>query len=215
MRVMGWKSITVTVAAMFGIGLALSALASPPRSYISQANPAAEVAAQQVALTLDAGRSKINWTVDSTLHMVHGTFACKAGSMQFDSGNGRASGEIVVSTTSGETGNSSRDEKMHKEVLESAKYPDAIFRPSVVEGKVASAGASEIKVHGTFLLHGGAHEIVVPMHVELNGDSWKGTGKFAVPYIEWGLKNPSNFMLKVQPVVNVELEAVGRVMSRQ
>jgi polyisoprenoid-binding protein YceI len=104
---------------------------------------------------------------------------------------------------------------MHNEILESGKFPDVIFRPSQIEGKVASSGSSDVKVHGTFELHGNSHEIVVPVHAEMNGASWKGTGKFDVPYIQWGLKNPSNFLLKVQPVVNVELEMAGSVKSQK
>jgi polyisoprenoid-binding protein YceI len=211
MRVSGWKSFALTVAAIFAIGLALSALASPPRLLLPNATQSAQMAAQEVALTVDPARSKISWNVDSTMHMVHGTFALKAGSIHFDQSSGRAGGEIVVSAMSGESGNTSRDEKMHKEVLESGKYPDAIFRPSKIEGKVSSSESSDVKVHGTLLLHGSSHEIVVPLHSELTAEIWKGTGKFEVPYIAWGLKNPSNFLLKVQPVVIVEVEMAGTV----
>ena len=121
----------------------------------------------------------------------------------------------IVFATSGESGNSSRDEKMHKEVLESGKYPEVVFRPSQVEGKVANSGSSDVKVHGTFVLHGGSHDITVPVHAELNGGSWKGSGKLDVPYIQWGLKNPSNFLLKVQPVVNVQLEITGALHGQE
>ncbi len=209
MRVSGWKSVSLTTAAILGIGLALSALASPPQLLVTHLVQSVQTVTHGVALTVDPARSKISWNVDSTLHMVHGTFALKNGSMHFDQESGKADGEIVVFATSGDSGNSSRDEKMHKEVLESGKYPDAVFRPSQVEGKVANSGSSDVKVHGTFLLHGTEHEITVPVHAELDGDNWKGSGKFDVPYIQWGLKSPSNFVLKVQPVVNVELELAG------
>jgi hypothetical protein len=32
-----------------------------------------------------------------------------------------------------------------------------------------------------------------------------------VPYIAWGMKNPSNFLLKVKPVVNIEMETGGAI----
>jgi hypothetical protein len=60
-----------------------------------------------------------------------------------------------------------------------------------------------------FLLHGAEHELTVPVQAELTPDHWKGTGKFNVPYIRWGLKNPSNFILKADPSVDVELEMKG------
>ena len=211
MRISGWKSAAVAVVAIFCIGILLSATATPPRSLSEQT--ATQLGSQEVSLSLDPARSKIHWIVDSTLHTVHGTFNLKSGSVQFDRESGQASGEIVVYATSGESGNSSRDEKMHKEVLQSDKFPEAAFRPTQIEGKVASGGSSDFKIHGNFLLHGGVHEIIVPIHAELSGDSWTGTGKFDVPYIQWGLKNPSNFLLKVQPIVNVELEMAGSLKS--
>jgi len=168
-------------------------------------------AASEIRLSLDPAQSKLNWTVDSTLHMVHGIFNIKNGNLRFDPETGKASGEIIVLVTSGDTGNTSRDEKMHKEVLQSSQYPDAIFKPSQIEGHVSSTGASDVKLHGTLSLHGSDHDLVVPVHAELANDHWKGTAKFEVPYIQWGLKDPSNFLLKVKPIVSVELEMSGSI----
>jgi len=47
-----------------------------------------------------------------------------------------------------------RDRKMHKEVLESERYPEIAFRPDKIEGAVASQGKSSVKVHGMFNIHG-------------------------------------------------------------
>jgi polyisoprenoid-binding protein YceI len=175
---------------------------------------AATAASSQFSLIVDPGQSKVHWTVDSTLHTVHGTFAVKSGALRFDPQTGKASGEIVVFATSGESGNSSRDQKMHKVVLESAKFPDAVFRPTQVEGKVAAAGNSDVRLHGVFLLHGGEHELIVPVHAELGSGKWQGTAKFEVPYIQWGLKDPSNWLLKVKPAVQVDLELAGAWKQR-
>ena len=209
MRVSGWKSTVAASVGIFWIGVLLSATATPPRPQSAQAR----AASQEVVLSFDPAQSKIHWMVDSTLHTVHGTFLLKSGSVNFDHDSGKASGEITVLATSGESGNSSRDEKMHKEVLQSDNYPEVVFRPSQIEGKVPGSGSSDFKVHGTFLLHGVNHEITVPIHGESNGDNWKGTGKFDVPYIQWGLKNPSNFLLKVQPIVSVEFEMTGSLKN--
>jgi polyisoprenoid-binding protein YceI len=202
-HISSWKSVVGAVSGIFAIAVILSATAAPPRP---QAAPAT---AQEIALELDPAKSKVLYSVDSSLHKVHGTFALKSGAVHFDPESGKAGGEVDVFATSGDSGNSSRDERMHKEILETAKYPDAIFRPEQIEGKVARNGASDVKLRGVILLHGHEHEIVAVVHAELTGDRWKGTAKFDVPYIQWGIKDPSNWLLKVKPVVNVELEMVG------
>jgi polyisoprenoid-binding protein YceI len=203
MRIAGWKSAGMALGAIVGVAVFLSAVAAPP---VAQLTPAT---ASEVTLSVDPAESKLHYTVDSSLHTVRGTFNIKRGSMTVDPAGGKASGEIVVYATSGDSGNSSRDERMHKEILETKKYPEATFRPTQVDGVVTLAGAFDVKVHGIINLHGQEHEIVSAVHAEMAADHWKGTAKFDVPYIQWGIKDPSNWLLKVKPVVNVELEMVG------
>jgi polyisoprenoid-binding protein YceI len=97
--------------------------------------------------------------------------------------------------------------------LETAKYPDVVFQPTQVEGKVGRSGASDVKLSGVFSIHGADHNLTAFIHAELTGDRWRGTGKFAVPYVKWGIKDPSNFLLRVKPVVNVEVEMSGEVKA--
>jgi polyisoprenoid-binding protein YceI len=165
----------------------------------------------EIILRLDPAQSQLHWTLGSTLHTVHGTFALKPGAVSFDPASGNASGEIAVDAASGESGNESRDKKMHKEILESERYPQVIFRCDRIEGKVLAQGSSSVQVHGIFVLHGAEHELTVPAQAELAGDYWKGSAKFSVPYIQWGLKSPNTFLLKADPVVEIELEMSGKV----
>ena len=66
---------------------------------------------------------------------------------------------------------------------------------------------------GKFLLHGSEHEITVPVHAELSANHWKGSAKFSVPYIAWGLKSPNTFLLKADPAVEIELELTGTLQG--
>ncbi|HXT75430.1 MAG TPA: YceI family protein [Candidatus Eisenbacteria bacterium] len=165
--------------------------------------------AKVLALRVNPAQSQVHWTLGSTLHTVHGTFAVKGGAMRIDTGSGRAGGEIVIDAASGESGNDGRDKKMHREIIESAKFKEIAFRPDRVEGKVAAEGSVTVQIHGIFLLRGSEHEITVPVQAELATDHWKGTAKFNVPYIAWGLKSPSNFFLKADKTVDVDLELAG------
>jgi polyisoprenoid-binding protein YceI len=194
----------VGIATMVGLALLLSAVAAPPHQQ------QAPVTTGEVLLTVDGRPSSVHWTVDSSLHTVHGTFALESGTIHFDPATGKAGGRIGVLATSGESGNSSRDARMHKEILETAKYPEAAFRPTQVEGKVLLKGTSDVKVHGVFKIHGTDHDLTANVHAEVLGDHWKGTAQFEVPYVDWGIKDPSNFFLKVKHVVHVDLELSGQ-----
>jgi polyisoprenoid-binding protein YceI len=168
---------------------------------------------RDIVLGVDPAQSKIHWTLGATAHTVHGTFGLKRGTLRFNPATGKASGEIVADATSGESGNDSRDEKMHKEILESERFPEVVFRPDHLEGKVSPQGPSSVQLHGTFVIHGGEHELTVPVQAELNADHWKGTAKFSVPYVAWGLKNPSGFLLKVDRSVEIALEMSGSLQT--
>jgi polyisoprenoid-binding protein YceI len=199
------SSILTIPLSILALTILLSAAPRPPLPQ------AAQPATSEIQLSLDTAQSKLNWTVDSTLHMVHGSFNIKQGTVRFDPETGKASGEIIVYVTSGETGNSSRDEKMHKEVLQSAKFPEAIFKPTQIEGHVARTGPSDVKLHGTLNLHGADHDIIALVHADLANDHWTATAKFEIPFIQWGLKDPSTFLLKVKPIVDVDLTLAGPI----
>src|ERR1700687_3592749 len=132
------RSLSVATLAVLALALFLSAATPQP-----QATSAPD---SEIVLTLDTAQSTVHWTVDTTLHMVHGTFALKSGTVHFDPDTGKAGGEIVVVAASGESGNNSRDARMHREILETPKYPEVIFRPTQVQGKVGPSSASDIKL---------------------------------------------------------------------
>jgi polyisoprenoid-binding protein YceI len=169
-------------------------------------------AAQGVAFQLDPQHTTINFTLGDVLHTVHGTFRLKQGALRFDPASGKLAGEIVVDAKSGESGSGMRDHKMHREVLESGRYPEIAFRPDRVDGTVALHGKSSVRVHGIFAIHGSDHELTVPAEVEVFPDHWTATLHFAVPYANWGMKNPSTFFLRVSESVDIDLTAGGTVV---
>lgn len=175
---------------------------------------APQSATHSLVFTIDPVQSSLHWTLDSSLHTLHGTFALKSGSLQVDAATGKASGEIVVDAASGKSGNDGRDKKMNNEVLESGKFHEIIFRLDGITGKLETQGDSTVQIQGTLVLHGSDHELIVPAQANLSGDHWTGSAKFSVPFIEWGLKNPSTWLLKVDHSVNVELELKGALRTQ-
>jgi polyisoprenoid-binding protein YceI len=174
---------------------------------------ASVVRAQQRTFTLDPEQTKVNFTVDSTLHTVHGDFRLKHGSIQFDDSTGVAAGELVVDSASGESGSDGRDKKMHKDILESPKYSDIVFTPQHVKGTVANEGKSTIEVDGILTMHGKSKPATMPLEVQLQGGAGSADGSFSVKYLEWGMKNPSTFILRVNDTVHIHVHAMGKITT--
>ncbi|MGB8063286.1 MAG: YceI family protein [Candidatus Sulfotelmatobacter sp.] len=185
-----------------------------PSAIILLAAAVTLAAAQDTAFQLDPAQTSVNFTLADVLHTVHGTFKLKRGALQFDPASGKLAGEIVVDAASGDSGSGMRDRKMHREVLESARYPEIAFHPDRVEGTVASQGKSSVLVHGIFRIHGTDREITVPAQVETSADHWTATVHFTIPYEKWGMKNPSNLFLKVSDSVQIDLIAAGSIVRR-
>ena len=167
---------------------------------------AAPVRAAERTLTLDPAASEVTFTLGATMHTVKGSFAVSEGVVRFDPATGQASGEVVVDLTSGDTGNDKRDRDMHRKVLESDRYPRAVFTPTRVEGDV---GGGEVILHGRLELHGASHEVAIPARVSVQGGRVEATGSFRVPYVDWGMEDPSTFLLRVDEHVDVTVRAVG------
>jgi hypothetical protein len=41
----------------------------------------------------------------------------------------------------------------------------------------------------------------------------QATTRFSVPYVKWGLKNPSTFILRVSDSVDIDIRASGQLTS--
>lgn len=162
-------------------------------------------------ILFEPARTTVEFTLGDVLHTVHGTFQLKSGTIVFNPATGQASGSILVDATSGQSGSGARDRRMHKNILESDRYREIAFTPDRIEGKVRPDGASEVQVHGLFRIHGGEHEITLPFQVQIDAGQVTATTRFAVPYVKWGMKNPSTFLLKVDDTVEIGIRASGRL----
>jgi polyisoprenoid-binding protein YceI len=177
------------------------------------------VRAQDVVVNFDPATTQVTFTLAATLHTVHGTFKLKSGQVHFDAATGKAAGAIILDATSGNTDNDSRDKKMHAEILESAKFPEITFSPTQITGPISDALAgkpAQLQVAGIFRIHGQDHPMTVPVTVVAAPGSAAGTQpevsmKFDVPYIRWGLKNPSTFLLKVGDTVSLEIQSEPQI----
>jgi polyisoprenoid-binding protein YceI len=191
-----------SISAVFTVFTALVAIILAPASR-----------AQESTFQIDPAQTKIEFSLGGTMHTVHGKFILKSSTIRFDPSMGKIDGAIIVDATSGESGNGGRDARMHREILESAKFPEIVFTPMQIIGAVAPEGSSNLEVSGQIRLHGQDHNVTFPMEVKSEGKNLQITTHIDIPYVQWGLKNPSNFFLRVREVVGIDIHAAGRVQS--
>jgi polyisoprenoid-binding protein YceI len=165
---------------------------------------------RETVLQIDPALTRVGFTLADVLHTVHGTFALKRGTIRFDPQTGKASGELVVDAASGNSGSPARDRRMTANILETNRYPEIAFRPDRVDGQVAADGSSRVELHGIFTIHGAEHEIVLPLQVDASGGKYTASGRFSVPYVKWGMKNPSTLILRVADKVEIDVQTVAR-----
>ena len=154
---------------------------------------ASSLDAQDRTLQIDPARTTVEFTLGALLHTVRGTFHLVSGRIGSDPATGRASGELVVDAI--------------------ARFPRIVFRPDRVEGAVAEQGVSKVQVHGSFEIHGDGHEMVVPVEVRASAGEYEATASFGVPYVKWGMKSPSTFILRVNDQVDIAVRTVARLQS--
>jgi polyisoprenoid-binding protein YceI len=98
---------------------------------------------------------------------------------------------------------------MKKDILETEKFPTIVFAPQHVSGVVALNGGSQVQLQGTMTLHGQAHPMTLVIPVQVNGKNTSAEVHFVVPYVDWGLKNPSTLFLRVDKTVDINVHAAG------
>jgi len=166
-------------------------------------------------LQLDPAKSKLTFLLGATGHDVEGVLTLQSGTITFDRATGQAGGEIVIDAAKTVTGSDSRDKTMHKDVLVSAKFPQIVFQPEKLEGQLAESGTSKVSLRGKVVLLGISHELVLPTEVEIKGNQVVAKSSFKIPFIAWGLEDPSVLFLKVDKELTVTLQIQGELAAGQ
>jgi polyisoprenoid-binding protein YceI len=102
---------------------------------------------------------------------------------------------------------------MHAKVLESAKFKEIVLAVDGFEGKFDRAAPSKLTVKARFRIHGAEHSVVLELAITPHGagaDQLLGAATtFTVPYVDWGMKDPSKAFLRVGKEVEVSIDAKG------
>ncbi|MEO6803563.1 MAG: YceI family protein [Granulicella sp.] len=167
--------------------------------------------AQHQTFTVNPDASEVKITLNTTHEVVHGAFHIQSGSIEFDRSAPKMSGSVVVLAGTGKTGNGSRDKRMNKEILKVEQHTTVSFEPKSYSGVIAPSGDSTIQVTGIFTLLDTPHEITIPMLVHMEGAIATAKAHFSVPYIQWGLKDPSLLFWRADKDVAIDLLLSGQL----
>lgn len=169
-------------------------------------------AGEMLVLHLDPEETSLDFILEATMHTVHGHLGSASGRIAFDPASTLASGELVIDLGGAETGVGRRDKKMHAKILETDRYPTAVFRVNRIDlPRSLQQGRNELQLHGELELRGTRHPVLLPAVAQLDGDRITATAWLDIPYIDWGLEDPSFFVLRVAKTVRVEIETAGRL----
>jgi len=162
-------------------------------------------------LEIDPSKTLVEFRLGGSLHTTHGTFQLRRGTIKADGGSGNAEGIVIVDAASGDSGEKMRDDRMKEKVLETNLYPEITFFPRRIDAHLDPGGAFSGRIEGVLKLHGDDHDITVNTQGTLVGDSLVATAHFSVPYVEWGLHDPSVLFLKVEKSVDIDIATAGHV----
>jgi len=178
---------------------------------ISFAHHAGAAESQSGTLELDPAKTLIEFRLPGALHATHGKFKLAHGTISADLASGEASGSIVVDARTGDSGIAARDDRMKSSVLEVQKYPQITFTPRHASGELEKDGQFHAKLDGVLTIHGASHEIITDVQGQLVANTLTAACHFSVPYVDWGMEDPSLYFLTVAKQVEIDIATEGRI----
>lgn len=148
-------------------------------------------------------RGLVRFVVEGPLDDVIGETRQSSGVLTFDPATwSKGTGAIAVDLNTLRTGIDQRDRDMRIEFLETSRFPRAILSIEGIEKPSAPALASGAAVTGTvsgsFELHGVRRAVKVPVSLKMDGEGKvKVSGKFEVPFADYGVQRPQRLFLKL------------------
>jgi polyisoprenoid-binding protein YceI len=136
------------------------------------------------------------------------------GYIAFDGNTGHS--EIHVDLASLKTGNVLRDEQIHGDHLETAKYPEAVFSAATLDlpaGGLEEGWRTRVNMHGNLTLHGVTHEIVPETYLTLQtgGHALRIESAFEVKLADYDIPRPELLLLRVaeEQQITVDIMAIN------
>jgi polyisoprenoid-binding protein YceI len=168
--------------------------------------------AQAATYRIDADAAEAGFALKATLHTVHGSTASVTGEVRVEPADAGAlvlSGRILIGAGAIATGNAKRDATLHGKSLAVASYPAIVFAPErfVPSGPPGADGTVAGTLTGRLTIRDTAKPQEIAATLSPDGARIIASGTFDVPWAEFGVPDPSFFVVRIEPVAHARFRA--------
>jgi len=168
--------------------------------------------AQATDFRIDPAGAEAGFDLKATAHTVHGTTARVSGDVRVEpqaDGSYALSGKIEIGTASLATGNDRRDATMHDKSLLTATYPAIVFTPArfTPKGAAGTDGAVSGLLAGRITIRGQSRPQEITATLTRHGERIEAVGSFDVHWAEFGVPDPSFFVVRIESVAHAHFRA--------
>jgi polyisoprenoid-binding protein YceI len=172
----------------------------------------AAIVSQPTAFRVDPAGAVAGFDLKATMHTVHGTTTKLSGEVRVVPADGDAltlSGRIEVDAASLDTGNAKRDAKLHGDTLEAATNPAIVLVPErfAPSAPPAADGTTLGQLTGQLTIRGKTHPATIAASLAPNGNRVVVNGTFDVTWADYGIPDPSFFVVRIEKVAHAHFRA--------
>ena len=167
-------------------------------------------------IALDPDRTEVTFSLGALFHTVQGHGTPLATTLEFVPGEDLLTGAVILPAAGLTTDNQRRDRRMQGHVLQSEAHGDIILTLERAYGPFDPETGGDLQVEGSLQLLGASHPVSFPLEITILLDEegqFRAKGAFMVPYVLWGLKDPSMVFLRVDKEVRVSFSAAGSISA--
>ena len=167
---------------------------------------------QATAYRINPAASEAGFDLKATMHTVHGSTKSVTGEVHVqpeDAGILKLSGRIAINAESLETGNAKRDATMHSKSLAVESFPTLLFEPErfAPSGPPGPDGSVSGALTGRLTLRGQTKTQAVTATLAPQGERIVASGTFDVRWAEFGVPDPSFFVVRIEAVAHARFRA--------
>ena len=167
---------------------------------------------QATAYRIDPAAAKAGFDLKATAHTVHGTTTAVSGEVEVTpeaTGALKLSGKISIGAAALATGNDKRDATMHTKSLLVGSFPTIDFAPErfVPSAPAAADGSVKGKLTGRITIRGETKPQTIAASLARKGDRIEASGTFDVTWADFGVPDPSFFVVRIEKVAHAHFHA--------